>query len=321
MRRLRKGRLAPAVALVVALTAPAAAAAEPGDPVIFQFEVRGSNGYEIEFTGDRQNGGEGAQISAADSTGFASYVVRSADNVRADEIAADFGRRGGVDVEFRPTGEVRKRRFRGCDGFDLIEKGVFTGRIRFRGEQGFSTANATRAVGRRTVLGIDFESCFEMGVGDGAGERERGFILGACREDAGLDLIAYKGSRTGRAAFTSFLFEDRGGLSIFRAARVTAPSSTFEPAPGLASASLQPPPPFSGTAALSGDELTGDLAVDLPGAPAQALTPARAKLDRGTSVSPGGSCGAFVVFGSERGPSPVSQRRWSVPGSWPELGG
>lgn len=66
----------------------------------------------------------------------------------------------------------------------------------------------------------------------------------------------------------------RPGLTIQRSARLTASRDTFDYRGDLSSATLSPPSPFSGKATFSEarHQLSGDLAVALPGASPLSLT-------------------------------------------------
>lgn len=97
----------------------------------------------------RSEGEEGAQ--RASSTVYVAHGT-----VTETRIAASFGARGGIDVRFRPSGRyLRATRRAGCGRAThrvLANLGLFVGRLRFKGENGFTSVRAHRVRGGRTSV-------------------------------------------------------------------------------------------------------------------------------------------------------------------------
>jgi hypothetical protein len=259
----------------VLLLAPSASAIVYPASYGAEFELRGSNGYEIGVSADS----EYVSVVATKKRTAVQYVVRGRLNEQ-DGIRARLPGIGQIAVAFRPVGKPRSKPpfFPGCSGGgEEIQHGIFTGTIRIRGERGFTEVARTRAVGR--VIDTRRETC-ESG---GKGERGSGGV-----QTTALDAIAvHGGSRlsfsagrfeldfdpsSARPVYFATLGEQRNGMLIIRTVMVEGSEASFTAdAPGpLSSASVDPPSPFTGTAeyAVNPDgsgSWTGDLSVAFPG--------------------------------------------------------
>lgn len=211
--------------------------------------------------------------------GFAIYEVRG--RVTPGGVWASFGKLGKVAVKFRPSGRVRRKHPpRRCKGrARTTVHGVFVGSIRFRGEQGYARVRTRRASGSMQVRPP--WRCKKPKSRTGGGD-------GPPLPDLGLsDIVSLDANATrGRLAFGVFAWrppeehgltlfsasssERRGRMTIGRAIMATGRERTFVFDIDQGTATVSPPPPFSGTANLSrGPDGTagwsGSLRVDLPG--------------------------------------------------------
>src|SRR5207253_8626600 len=218
------------------------------------------------------------------------YAGNSADP--EEGIVADLGAAGRIDLRFAADGQTEtiriprgKSRRPGCRYPQRLtrELGTFTGRVSFHGERGFATAEATTAPGsigpsaRPRCRGERRLARPAYGALPGQFGTEHIRLLGKAffavhshvtRDDPGMTyfLVSTEGDEVLYFAGRIDVLEE--GLAIQRAAEVSAPRSSFSYAGDLSSATLQPPAPFSGTAAYSArrELLGGDLTVALPGA-------------------------------------------------------
>lgn len=243
------------VALALPLT-PAVAAPFPprgGEVEFATFTVRASNGLSasVEATANQITlaVGKGPQLNV--------YTVRGELSDRG--IKGRFGKLGRVSVRFEPARTARLRRLAGgCDGpSQRTVEAVFTGTIRFRGENGYATVDASRAVGeveyshppncarRRDVI-PDPWAYFEKL------EREFEFdqvaVLQATDRRRLLAAIAVDTEERQAAFFYGGTRERRGRMEILRLAGVKAPLSAFAFDHTTGTATLTPPAPFTGSA-------------------------------------------------------------------------
>lgn len=246
---------------------------EGGRGLTGEFSLRGSNGYRL-----RVEGRDGrVTLTATGPPGTAFYVV--AGKVSPERLAANFGRLGLVDVEFRPS---RRKRVEvppsGCKGAPRITRwGTFAGTIRFSGERGFTRARAARVPGY--VRSSSPWRCRGHRGGGGTGQRGGSGESGEApiafedldRHD-GLAASAFlvPVGRSEKAFFSAVLVEPRSRVQIARFASAVAPEEAFLCDESLTTATLTPPAPFSGTATFRhapGEPLswTGSLSVTFPG--------------------------------------------------------
>jgi len=261
------------MALLGALASPAAAAAEPEEREGFAgaFHLKASNGYSIlAFLSERRSDGQGfVNLFVVGGEGGAIYSTRA--KVTAEEVRADLGRLGEIDLDFVPSG-MRKAERSACDPQPVkFDAGHYQGTIEFRGEEGYTRASATRV-----PLVIGPLLSIACGGGGGGGEtlgsnlpgaRLRVFARGQARR---LSLQVNANRPGARMSFEATTQERRDGVDIFRAVEGVAPGSAFDYDPLLSTATLDPPAPFSGSArfhrkAPAANRWTGNLAIDFPG--------------------------------------------------------
>jgi hypothetical protein len=211
------------------------------------------------------------------------YLARGVATPR--RLRASFGRFGGVSMRFRAASDSnpaparrnceRRHRF-------LVQRGLFVGQLRFRGEEGYLSARAHRARGSVSTAA---PQC-RPGPGRGGRGSKRstadtpsalGIRALAASWHEGVDSTAFVAvGLNEHSLFLARSWESRGRLAILRIA-LAKRGSPFRVSNALTSASASPPAPFHGTglyrAAPDGTTTwTGDLSVDFPGAPRFPLT-------------------------------------------------
>jgi len=258
--------------------APANASAKPGYFVfagthVAELNLKGSHGYRIRI--GKQ--GRRAYLLAARGSSLAAYAPRSL-APEGDRIEARFPGLGRVSVRFRPQGSPDKSKpplFPGCKGGERVEqRGYFVGTIRFRGERGYTSVQTTRARGGTTTTSKEVckRSIFDDGP-DSAEDRTE--LLAYSRSNGRV--VAFSGSAIANVSasttFTAAVSERRRGMTTSRFTFVDGEESDLaigDTRPFPLSATVTPPPPFSGSAEYQrtpdGDRTwTGSLAVPLPG--------------------------------------------------------
>jgi hypothetical protein len=289
-----------------ALTASPVASAKPGFTIVpprrsSQLTVRGTHGFGITI---RRIAGH-VELSAEQRIVSATYTVRR-ERGPLDGIKATFPGLGSVSVRFHPSGRP-KRGPAFCKGRrPLTQYGVFRGVIRFEGERGFTQ------IARQNARGFVYRSFKEA---CSSSRNSGGFPFYSLAESArsGGRLTAFNALRgidenaiLDSALYSAFRSERRHGMTSVRFAIVSAGLDTFTIAGSPdrpESATVAPPPPFSGTATFQASPGTlakweGTLAVDLPGIETVSLIGPQfrpvlcrerrclGKPDRGESASP-----------------------------------
>ncbi|HEX6688078.1 MAG TPA: hypothetical protein VF085_05375 [Solirubrobacterales bacterium] len=236
--------------------------------------------------------------------------------VTPTSIAASFGDRGRIAVRFQPTGrKVRATRKAGCktsgDGI-LAHIGVFAGELRFEGEGGYTSAEIHRVRGRsvdftallaclfgsspgrhavlpppRSPLGLRLPGLVGAGLRTAASApgvrthpstRPRSTTLLADSKAAlSRTVFAAQVRGQGRSHFIALDEVSEGSIGVIRLAFARSAPSAFGFDGILSSATVAPPPPFSGAGTLNrGPGRTkswaGSLAVSFLGAPRVPLT-------------------------------------------------
>jgi hypothetical protein len=205
----------------------------------------------------------------ASGVGSAQEVTYTTQRVgHSTTINASFGRFGAIAVRFIPSGKVLRAEPPSCSGgssSSVVETrlGTFVGTIRFRGEDGYTAAHVRRARGGvgdfngplREGQRIPCEPSLGEFFGhpeepDGAGlvhlnadDRHRDISFGASPVSTGPP-----GSSAQTYSFQGLAIESRGPLTIARAIAALGPASDFAFDTSLSSATVTPPPPFTGSA-------------------------------------------------------------------------
>lgn len=235
--------------------------------------------------------------------------------VTPDSISASFGELGRIAVRFRPSGrEVHATRKAGCkrpNDAVIAKLGSFAGKLSFRGEGGYTSVEARRAPGRsvdltallacvlgvspradatlpapRAPLGIRLpEVVAQRGGGPGVPSAPthpsggpRSTTLVADRKEALARLIfAAQVRGEGRPRFLAADQASAGSIGIVRIASVRGAAREFSFDDSLSSGTVEPPPPFRGSAELrrgprNAKSWSGTLSVSFLGAPDVPLT-------------------------------------------------
>ncbi len=291
--RIRRGRAGYLcfLGLVVLLALPATAAAKNG--LELDLRLAGSHGYGIDVGGYEST----AFVSASRSVGTprkleatSTYIARG--KVSATSIKASFGSLGRVSLRFHPTGPVTKTKpRRHCLGPDhyTIRAGVFVGTVRFRGEDGYTTAVAHRILGKSVTPPelVCFDSIqsilreFGLSLPSKKKKPKVTRLRAGWREAVGSTYLEASRKRD-EATFVTVHERTEGELAIYRSAYAKAPASSFGAQRSLSQATFRPPAPFTGTGLFRRDSQgtklwSGSLAISFPGEPNVPLTGPRFK--------------------------------------------
>jgi hypothetical protein len=287
VRRGARGRLlcvGVALALVggAALCPIAAAAHTPGHYFLppyraIRFRVQGSHGYVI---GVAQGSRQHFTVTVRRGPASTEYESRAPASQPADEVRGSFSGLGSFDVHFTPRGPPHRfPRYRWCAGpGPTVQGGIVRGKIRFRGERGYTRAAAHRATAELEIL--PGQRCRYGQPGRSKHPTRYTASLRADDETggAGIHFEAWRFSPgfrppARRVFYEAAAYDLRGPIHIVRRIRIGTDTSTFR-LPGFATAPetavIEPPAPFTGSATFartpeSTFSWTGDLAVTLPG--------------------------------------------------------
>jgi hypothetical protein len=275
-------RTAAAIAGVLAaalLLAPAAsAAARPAEEPRLSLDIQMHVGnFHVQLGGEEEKGKQEVALFISRRHQYVEYAVPA--EFTDSTIKAKFGSLGEVDYSYAPQGSANLE----CPGAGT--KVNFTGTFTFTGENGYIHIDADNATGTYSLF-PEPSACsaapaerlatasraapFQPYVGEGA-------TLGAstfAKTTNGIrSLRALTVSREVPRKETSvsgLIAEDDHGMSIIRAATVTAPARAFEWDFAKGTANVAPSAPFSGTATFTRDadgrkSFTGSLKVPLLG--------------------------------------------------------
>lgn len=241
------------------------------EPAVYGFRLAGTHGYTVSFYAVSESaGGRGrVTVSVRRRGAVASYTVAGV--VTPGSIRASFGALGRVEATVELSGRRTRVRVRDCGSYsEVFEPGEVVGTIRFRGEQGFATAAASRA---SLVPGAFFFGPCSQGYGESFGKYFPGARLKGVSYAGGriLKFQVNKNRPEARVLYSASLSERRGGMRIFREVKGTAGPGAFRFGRHLRVATLAPPTPFGGSASThrSPDAVSplfrGDLTLDFPG--------------------------------------------------------
>jgi hypothetical protein len=262
---------------------PLAPLAAPG-----AFKISGTHGYSLFVVGAPAYKGQPANVAIFVTGKGSGAVYDTPAAVTKTSMQANFRALGEIALTFHPSGQAKK--VRPSCGSKTVEfdSGSYEGTIRFHGEEGFTSVEATSAQGDLGFL-LDI-LCPGIVGGSGGGPSVRGAELnaytGASPPSAHVKVV--KNRPTARAHYEAEVFEVHEGISISRFANVVEPAGTFVFDSKVRTATLRPSAPFSGigrfnrAAAMPANRWSGDLTVDLPGREGVKLTGSddRASLNR-----------------------------------------
>lgn len=265
-------RLALPALLILLLAMASAASADEPVPKGFEgtFLLKGTHGYRIlGLIGS--TGTEGTLALLVGKRGAAAtYEARG--EVTREHVHFDLGELGEIEVTVQSTGrsEVVKS---ACGKPRTLEGEEYVGTIAFHGEEGFTTAEATK-----TPLRLD--PLLNLVCGSPAGEVESGGHLSG----VALNIKAKDGPRLhliqnhpgARVFYEAKMSEEEGDVKVQRAVSGHLGGGALSYAASLESAGFSGETPFAGHATYSGKApareirpghgtWNGNLTVDFPG--------------------------------------------------------
>lgn len=238
-------------------------------PAPGSFKVKGSNGYSLFVFGAPAHKGQPATVGIFVLGKRSGAIYEVPATVTKTSMQASFGALGEIAVTFHPSGQAKRVR-PSCGGKSFaFDSGSYEGTIRFNGEEGFTSVEATSAKGDLGFL----VNILCPGISGGGGGpflpgAELNAYVGASRQGAHVRVV--KNQPSAVAHYEADASEVREGVSIGRFANAIEPAGTFVFDSKVQTATLHPSAPFSGTgrfnrAAPPATRWSGDLTVDLPG--------------------------------------------------------
>jgi hypothetical protein len=244
------------------------------------------------------NGRENLSSTAVGRFSTSTYLAHG--KATPTSIQASFGDRGRVELHFQPSGrEIRASRQAGCrrpSNNTIAQLGLFVGELRFRGEGGYTSAEAHRVPGGTVDLAA-LVSCRpggELPGLAGASARrpastspavpthpshgpKRTSLLASLKLPLSRTVFGVRTGGTGPARFLAGEEVSEGRIGTIRLSGVSAPQAAFTFDDTLANAAVAPPTPFSGRGVFqqgigAAESWTGSLAVSFLGAPKVPLT-------------------------------------------------
>ncbi len=255
--------------MLVGLLGASGAAAATQQPLQASFKLKGSHHYGISGLANPVF----ATLTTSRGHGLAQYGARNGQDAgfgSAKRMVMDMGSRGGYDLRFHAKKTKMIDPPKGCTGKQAKARiGVWKGQIKFRGEGGYTSVDATRARGR-VVPEHSLWHC---------GHQVKGtqlFVVGGPPPPP-IQFTAFKPDQGSTASFTATSSETvpatGATVTVSRQVAVNGTSGQFVLTPGKTGAYVYPPAPFSGTGRYSkvDSSWSGSLTVDFPGEPNFAL--------------------------------------------------
>ncbi len=255
----RPSLLASATAIVLLLVAATASAASPETGTIVDVELglEASNGLRAKL----ETSGDGTvTLGLRRKDQLVSYEVKG--EVTEEGLKARFGRLGLIDVAFMPTRTLSSTEpSEGCTGEPrTLREGVFTGTIDFTGEREYVRIEG-QAEGSMSVIpewqcpGSEEPMPFAGASGPLAlssrKKVESATLYAGSRRCSCLFAAAvHRRYRGGRSLFYLAQEERHEGMEILRATRAKGGPTAFDFDHAAGTATVHPPPPFSGHASL-----------------------------------------------------------------------
>ena len=238
-------------------------AVSPGfDPMRVQKVGRATADFTLE-TGDGyllsvEGRGRRVTLTVYGHEVVTTYAVRG--QVSTRRLEARFGKLGRISARFKRSGRVRQLRAGQCDSKAPLKWfGVFTGTIRFEGENGYTGIRTRHAEGTVSSASAA-QACVERPPSGARARTSQGRsaaipVLAAYTSQPRVVFAAIGDDDSGEFDITFFVaevIERRESMRIQRAAlTVGGPRSFVRPGGGLGSAVVHPPKPFSGGASFS----------------------------------------------------------------------
>jgi hypothetical protein len=253
-----------------------------------QFQLRASNGYRMGVTVANRK----AQVyfDKRVRRGWLSFNYFLRRRLPAGpDLRFSIGDDGEVNLRFVPHGQPEETTPPNCKGgAQVVEEGALVGSIRFRGKAGFTKVEAHRV--HATVARISPMICRDVktpskvmtvGIPASGGEVPEGFVQLLVGSRPGspqfsADLLEAEEEVIGAPELPSFfaaISRSEGNSEVVSSAFLAGRPNSFVVPESLdppATATVEPPAPFSGSATFQltsphHAEWDGDLAVDLPG--------------------------------------------------------
>lgn len=235
-------------------------------PAPGQFRVPASNGYTLSVSASEPLFGFPSMVALSASRGEASATYVVAGHVTPTGIEADLGALGRIAVAYRVTGgEVSRKQ--GCGPRIAYPAGVYEGTIEFHGEDGYAVASASSAKG-----GLPASPCAVYSIRSGPRIAAAHLQVGDGDPWAGNGVYfeAMKDGPNAKTLFRAAVTEAVGDIGVTREVMIGGAASAFLYPRSLRTATVSPPPPFSGAATFKRGVArrnfwSGDLSVDFPG--------------------------------------------------------
>ncbi len=232
------------------------------------FTLHGSNGFRIVVLAySRRADGRGEVLIFVERRhAGVSYFAPA--NVTDAHIEADLGGLGTIAAQFVPNGHIEEEESPCENEPTQFEAGAYQGTIEFRGEEAYTEASATRV--RAEIKPFLAFGCFGPGESETIGPGLPGAGLKVRSAARNLVLQVNENRPGARVTYRAEMHERRGKIAIVRSVEGAARSGAFVFSHDLATATLSPPAPFSGTGsfdrnAAPPNRWSGSLAIDFPG--------------------------------------------------------
>lgn len=266
--------------LLLCLPALAAGASTPKTPPASEaplfipgaFRLPASNGYSLYVLAVPPRAGRSASLliyATAKGKGVR-YSVPAA--VTETSMQADLGALGMISVTFHPSNQAETVT---CGRREIpYDSGQWEGEIRFQGEEGYTSAEASAVPGNLDYVRTELCEVFWSGADNGP---QPGAELFLRNPGLGARLAVFKRRPGAAAQIFASMREYVNGVSISRYAGLRMPGKYFTYDRRLRTATVRAPAPFSGSAQYdrdkkAGQRWSGDLTVDMPGRAGVALT-------------------------------------------------
>jgi len=253
-------------AVAALLVSAVAAEARSAPPAL---AMKGTNGFKVLLSGEPGDGPDFVYMMAI--RGNSTVLYETYGRVTARRIKGSFGPLGFASVRFRPEGgSVPRKGVNQCER-TRVPLGSFLGKLRFRGESGFTRVEGTEGKAAAEPGGI--LACNEGIPTDGPGP----WLVGGASGGPSFPFVRFTVSQGPPHELTVHSTSMLGQFRALRKMRLTAPAGAVSY--GSGEVSLSPPPPFSGSATITAEpgpclvlgRPSGTLSVTLPGAPPIAL--------------------------------------------------
>ena len=221
----------------------------------YRLSAKGSNGYRLRLSTYENRLYHRISLTAENDEGQSvRYSVQGAP--KNGRINAIFPGVGEIHADMHPSRLKELPPPKGCKlPKAVIEYGAFVGRIKFRGEMGYTELSAKKVHG--AIERSKRQECQLVRSARPTGHRripQPGISHFTTLQLVNGHVVVNATTPAGgtEASFEAGAHEERNGMVIERVSRGVTSSGDFEASPDLTSATISPPPPFLGTATYSG---------------------------------------------------------------------